>query len=142
MRAGSYLTISATLVVALATAAPAESPPSGASTPAPDQRQQLFEGLGSLHHPVTTSSPVAQRYFDQGLRLIYAFNHDEAAASFREATRLDPKMAMAYWGIALALGPNINLPEDPERGKAAYEAISKAKSLEDGASLEKRSLID
>ena len=62
-------------------------------------------GLGTLHMPVTTSVPQAQRFFDQGLRLLYAFNHAEAIRAFREAARLDPGLAMAYWGWAIALGP-------------------------------------
>ncbi len=66
----------------------------------------LFDNLGTHHHAVTTHSPLAQRYFDQGLRLIYAFNHDEAVRAFKEAARLDPNCAMAYWGIGVALGPN------------------------------------
>jgi hypothetical protein len=76
------------------------------------ERVPLFTNLGTLHHPITTSSPVAQQYFDQGLRLVFAFNHEEAINSFREAARLDPQAAMPHWGIALALGPNINLPMD------------------------------
>src|SRR5262245_36647647 len=70
----------------------------------------LFDNLGSHHHSVATSSELAQKYFDQGLRLIYGFNHDEAERSFREAARIDPSCAMAWWGIAYALGPNYNLP--------------------------------
>src|SRR3954451_11853784 len=73
-------------------------------------RPPLYDNLGTHHHAVTTSSPEAQRYFDQGLRLIYAFNHDEATKAFEEATRLDPACAMAWWGIALAAGPNYNDP--------------------------------
>src|SRR5689334_20360527 len=68
----------------------------------------LVSGLGSLHHAVTTGNPEAQAFFDQGLRLIYAFNHDDAARSFRRALELDPKCAMAWWGIAMATGPNYN----------------------------------
>jgi tetratricopeptide (TPR) repeat protein len=105
-------------------------------------QEPLFDGIGGLHHPVTTSSFLAQRYFDQGLCFMYAFNHDEAAASFREAVRQDPNLAMGYWGIALALGPNINLPEDTDRGKQAWQAISKAKSLESGASPAERDYIE
>jgi tetratricopeptide (TPR) repeat protein len=107
-----------------------------------EPRESLFDGIGHLHHPVTTRSFLAQRYFDQGLCFIYAFNHDEAAASFREAVRQDPGLAMGYWGIALALGPNINLPEDTDRGKQAWQAISKAKSLESGATPAERDYID
>src|SRR5271166_7003307 len=106
--------------------------------------EPIFDGLGSLHHPVTTktNSTLAQQFFDQGLTLVYAFNHDEAADSFRQAAQLDPGMAMAYWGIALSLGPNINLPEDTDRGKMAYAAIVKAKSLEANASKPERDYID
>lgn len=94
-----------------------------------DAPAHLFEGMGNLHHPISTTSPEAQRFFDQGLTLVYAFNHDEALRSFRRAAELDPKAAMPWWGIALALGPNYNLDVDPEREKAAYEAVQKAKSL-------------
>jgi tetratricopeptide (TPR) repeat protein len=107
-------------------------------------REPIFDGLGSLHHPVTTktNSVLAQRFFDQGLTFVYAFNHDEAAGSFKQAAHLDPDMAMAYWGIALSLGPNINQPEDIDRGKTAYAAITKAKSLEANASAPERQYID
>jgi tetratricopeptide (TPR) repeat protein len=106
--------------------------------------EPIFDGLGSLHHPVTTktNSTLAQHFFDQGLTLVYAFNHDEAADSFRQAAQLDPNLAMAYWGIALSLGPNINQPEDIDRGKMAYAAIIKAKSLEANASAPEREYID
>src|SRR5581483_5677179 len=70
----------------------------------------LMSGLGDLHHPVSTNKPEAQQFFDQGLRLIYAFNHDEAARSFQHAGELDPKLAMAWWGVAEAIGPNYNDP--------------------------------
>ncbi len=94
----------------------------------------LFENLGGHHHEVTTKSPAAQRYFDQGLRLVYAFNHDEAERAFREAARLDPTCAMAWWGVAFALGPNYNLPIDPERNKKAVDAVAKAQALTSRAS--------
>ena len=90
---------------------------------------ELVTGMGTHHHPVSTTKPEAQRFFDQGFAFVYAFNHDEAIRSFKRAAELDPEMAMAYWGIALALGPNINLDVDPEREKAAYEAVQKALSL-------------
>jgi tetratricopeptide (TPR) repeat protein len=89
----------------------------------------LMTGLGNLHHPVSTKNAQAQQFFDQGLRLIYAFNHDEAARSFQGAADLDPKLAMAYWGIAEAVGPNYNDPASDDRFKAAYEAIQKAMDL-------------
>jgi tetratricopeptide (TPR) repeat protein len=88
----------------------------------------LYSDLGTYHHAVTCS-PQAQQYFDQGLRLVYAFNHDEAVRAFTEAARLDPNCAMAYWGIALALGPNINLPLDAERAQAAHTALQQALAL-------------
>ena len=68
----------------------------------------LFDGMGSHHHPITTSDPDAQRYFDQGLIIDFAFNHAESVRSFRAAQTLDPQCAMCYWGEALAFGPNIN----------------------------------
>jgi len=101
----------------------------------------LFNNLGTHHHAITTRSPSAQRYFDQGLRLIYAFNHDEAVRAFKEAARLDPNCAMAYWGIGLALGPNYNLPLDEERNKAAYAATQKAFKLAPKASAPERAYI-
>jgi tetratricopeptide (TPR) repeat protein len=94
----------------------------------------LFDGLGSHHHPVSTKNAEAQRFFDQGLTFIYAFNHDEAARSFRRAAELDPQLAMAYWGVALAVGPNYNLPADPEQRKEAYDAVQKALKLAPQAS--------
>lgn len=90
---------------------------------------RLLDGLGSLHHPITTASPEAQRFFDQGLTLVYAFNHEEAIRSFRRAAELDPKAAMPWWGVALALGPNYNDDVDLAREKAAFDAIQKARSL-------------
>ena len=82
-----------------------------------------FTGMGNAHHTVTTSSPEAQAFFDQGMALVFGFNHDEAARSFKRAAELDPKLAMAYWGIALTQGANYNLPSFPEREKAAAEAM-------------------
>lgn len=90
---------------------------------------QLMAGMGSLHHAIATGNPEAQQFFDQGLTLIYGFNHDEAVRSFRRAAELDPKAAMPWWGIAVALGPNYNLDVDPEREKGAFDAVQKAKVL-------------
>ncbi len=86
----------------------------------------VYDNLGSLHYSITTSVPLAQRYFDQGLRLYYAFNHQEAIRSFQEGARLDPDCAMCYWGIALAYGPNINAPMDVASGRLAHDAIQQA----------------
>src|SRR3982075_229 len=86
----------------------------------------IVTGLGDLHHPVSTSNAQAQQFFDQGLRFIYAFNHDEAARSFQHAAELDPKLAIAFWGVAEAVGPNYNDPASADRFKAAHEAVQKA----------------
>lgn len=102
----------------------------------------LMTGLGDLHHPVGASNPQAQLFFDQGLRLIYAFNHDEAARSFQHAAELDPKLAMAYWGVAEAVGPNYNDPASEDRFKQAHEAIQKAVDLSAGASPSEKAYID
>src|SRR5262245_26302463 len=92
--------------------------PQRSDTPAEEPTTPLFENLGSHHHAVTTSNELAQKYFDQGLRLVYGFNHDEAERAFREAVRIDPNLAMAWWGVAYALGPNYNLRMDPQRNQA------------------------
>src|SRR5215470_15612165 len=92
--------------------------PSPAAKPKP---ATLMSGLGDLHHPVSTANAEAQKFFDQGLRLIFAFNHEEAISSFRRAAELDPKLAMAYWGIAESIGPNYNDPADPDRFKQAHD---------------------
>jgi tetratricopeptide (TPR) repeat protein len=89
----------------------------------------LMPGVGDLHHPVSTRNAEAQQFFDQGFRLVYAFNHDEAARSFRRAAELDPKLAMAWWGLAWAVGPNYNLPVDAEHEKVAADAVAKAVAL-------------
>src|ERR1700689_1095421 len=101
----------------------------------------LVTGLGDLHHPVSTEIPQAQQFFDQGLRFIYAFNHDEAARSFEHAAELDPTLAMAYWGVAEAVGPNYNDPADPDRYKRANEAVQRAVDLSSSASPSEQAYI-
>jgi len=101
----------------------------------------LVSGLGDLHHPVSTKNPEAQQFFDQGLRFIFAFNHDEAARSFQHAAELDPKLAMAYWGVAEAVGPNYNDPADPDRYKRAHDAVQKAVDLSEEVSPSDRAYI-
>jgi tetratricopeptide (TPR) repeat protein len=102
----------------------------------------LIAGLGQHHHTISTKSPEAQRFFDQGLTLVFGFNHEEAASSFRRAAALDPQSAMAFWGMALALGPCINNSDlDPPHEKAAYEAEQKALSLASGATERERDYI-
>lgn len=108
----------------------------------------LFEGMGDHHHPITTADPDAQRYFDQGLTIDFAFNHAESLRSFRAAQKLDPECAMCYWGEALALGPNINVTSNgkaimsPEDRRTAYAAIQRAVSLKAGASQAEQDYID
>jgi tetratricopeptide (TPR) repeat protein len=86
----------------------------------------LLEGLGDLHHPVTTRSKLAQRYFDQGIRLVFGFNHKEAIRSFRSAAHLDPQCAMAHWGVAYAFGPHVNKPMDSNDTASAWAALQLA----------------
>src|SRR5688572_21239900 len=129
------------LILILACAARAGTP---AAEPIPVAEQRtapLLEGLGSHHFPITTQSKEAQRYFDQGLILAYAFNHKEAERSFREAARLDPQCAMAWWGAALVLGPHVNAAMKPEDAPKAWEAITKAKELAPRANAKERDYI-
>ncbi len=136
------LILTSFLVVTLSTLTYAQH--SGHAT-APKTAQKpatLVAGMGSHHHPVSTNSPEAQKFFDQGLSFLYAFNHDEAIRSFKRAAEIDPQLAMAYWGIALSLGANINLGIDPERAKAAYEAVQKALALRTKAPENERAYIE
>ena len=101
-----------------------------------------LSGLGSHHFPVTVSNEESQRFFDQGLRLTYGFNHSEALRAFKEAARLDPNNAMAYWGWGLVLGPNLNLPMVPEVNEQAYAATQRALQLASKVSEKERALIE
>ena len=127
---------SLTILFSLPIGGAAQEHAMGAAKPA-----TIMTGLGDLHHPVSTKNAQAQAFFDQGLRLIYAFNHDEAARSFQRAAELDVKLAMAYWGIAEAVGPNYNDPASEGRFKQAHEAIQKAVDLSGGASDAERGYI-
>ena len=89
----------------------------------------IYDNLGTYHMAVTTRSAVAQQYFDQGLRLTYGFNHDEAIKSYREGIREDSTCAMCWWGVAYALGPNINVPMDTAAVRPAWEAVQQAVKL-------------
>ncbi|MDX2059435.1 MAG: hypothetical protein SFV24_16615 [Gemmatimonadales bacterium] len=102
----------------------------------------LYQNLGTFSVPISTSVEAAQRYFDQGMRLVYAFNHAEAIRAFDEAARLDPKCAICHWGAALALGPNINAPMDSASGVAAWQAVERARAQLDHASPRERALIE
>src|SRR5215813_13362021 len=117
----------------------------------PDQQSQVsptgaiaprLQKLGTHVFPVSTKNKQAQLFMNQGLNLAYAFNHAEAGRAFREAERLDPDLAIAYWGEALALGPNINAPMDPASEPKALEVIQKAISLKSKASPREQALID
>ena len=112
------------------------------STAVPGQIAPRLQNLGDHKFTVTTSSPRAQLFINQGMMLAYGFNHAEAARSFREAARLDPKCAMAYWGMALVVGPNINMPMSSENEAKAYEIIQKAIALKSNVSERERAYID
>ena len=90
---------------------------------------QLFDGLGTFHRKITTRSPLAQKYFDQGMRFLWAFNHDEATRSFAKAAEIDPTCASCYWGVALTLGPNYNMPMmSSARARVGWQAVRKAEA--------------
>ena len=102
----------------------------------------LYDNLGGHQHQITTSSPDAQKYFDQGVRLSYTFNHGEAIRAFKQAIALDASCAMCYWGVAFALGPNINAPITEAAATEAYQAIEEAKKLGGAATERERAYID
>ena len=122
----------------------AQSPPAGGhvhyAEPAAQQASPTgalaprLQNLGLHTFPVSTRHRQAQQFMSQGLNLAYAFNHAEARRAFREASRLDPNLAMAYWGQALVLGPNINALMEPNEEPQAYELVQKAMSLRSRAS--------
>jgi tetratricopeptide (TPR) repeat protein len=118
------------------------SPPEQDQPNAQGQLAPRLQNLGSYVFPVTTKHVQAQRFINQGLNLSYAFNHAESGRAFREAARLDPNLAMAYWGQALVLGPNINAAMEPTDEGPAFDAIKKAVALKPHASIRERALID
>lgn len=128
------------------TSAQVESPP--APPPPPEsvaalaRGALLLDGLGDHQRVVTVASGEARAYFDQGLRLTYAFNHDEAARSFARAAELDPSCAMCFWGASLVLGPNYNVPMLPDRARAAWDALQRARALAPSARPADRALIE
>lgn len=127
----------AIVVAAGAAGCAAAHAPAARATP-----DRLFPDLGTHTHRVSTREPMAQRWFDQGLRLAYAFNHDEARLAFEECTRVDPTCAMCWWGIAYTLGPNYNLPGDPERDRQAWAAVQKARAASAGATDAERAYVE
>ena len=106
-----------------------------------NQPAERFTSLGDTHHPVSTRNPEAQKSFDQGLALLYGFNHEEAARAFARAAQQDQNLAMAYWGAALVSGVNYNAPEFPELLKTARESVKKAQALAPKASLSEQAYI-
>jgi tetratricopeptide (TPR) repeat protein len=113
-----------------------------AQSTSPSDTVPLYTDLGTHHKAISAKVPAAQRYFDQGLRLVYAFNHAEAIRAFQRATELDPACAMCYWGIALAYGPHVNAPMDSASGVAAYAAAQRALSLKSHATARERAYIE
>lgn len=128
-------------ITLFACASPPRSTDAAAPSEQPKLQAPLFNDLGTYSVPITTSVPMAQRFFNQGLTLAYGFNHAEALRSFREAARLDPECAMCYWAIAFALGPNINMPMVDEAVPEAYTAAEKALQLSQHASPREQALI-
>ena len=108
---------------------------------AAEGKPPLYKDLGKLHVPVSTRNAQAQAYFDQGMRLAFAFNHAEAARAFRAAQQLDPGCAMCYWGEALVLGPNINAPMFPQAAAPAFAAAANAVKHAPGATPAEQALI-
>jgi tetratricopeptide (TPR) repeat protein len=135
-------------ILLAACAAPAAAQPHDAM-PGPPQTladwskgARLYDGLGGFHRAVTTSSPEAQLYFDQGMRFIWAFNHDEATRSFARAAEIDPGCASCWWGVALTLGPNYNMPLMADaRAKAGWEALQKAQAAASRATPVEQALV-
>jgi tetratricopeptide (TPR) repeat protein len=107
-----------------------------------DRRPAILPGLGDYHHAIATKSAEAQRFFDQGLTLVYAFNHEEALRSFLRAAELDQTSPMPLWGIALAVGPNYNMNINPQREGVAYKAIQEAQRLAASAPEKERAYVD
>jgi hypothetical protein len=120
--------------------APAIAPRADAG-PSPAQGPRLLNDWGRHHHPIRTSVPAAQEYFNHGMSLVFAFNHEEAARSFQHAAELDPMAAMPHWGIAWAVGPNYNLDIDDPRARQAFAAIRRAEALSEGGPDQERDYI-
>jgi tetratricopeptide (TPR) repeat protein len=110
--------------------------------PAMDEPPRLYPNLGTLRFAAGTKSGRAQQWFDQGMRLSFAFNHAEAQRAFREAQKIDPACALCYWGEALVLGPNVNVPMMPEASEPALAALAKAVARATSAPPRDRALIE
>ena len=155
----TLMTVTSCMIIAMLSGCEKEEPTATAAASSEDPAVEtldlatragapLFDGMGDHHHEITTSETAAQRYFNQGLVIDFAFNHAESARSFRAAQTLDPECAMCYWGEALALGPNINVTSDgkvvmsDDERIAAYAAVQKAVALRDSVSEAERDYID
>jgi tetratricopeptide (TPR) repeat protein len=140
----TLLAVAAALAVAPYTAAAAPQQP---AAPAHDMTAMdarpatLISGIQGVHFAISTRRAEAQKFFDQGMALVYAFNHEEAVRSFRRAAEIDPASPMPHWGIALALGPNINLDVDPAREQAAYDSVQRAVTLAARAPAKERAYV-
>ena len=146
----ALFTASATALLLLAAGARADAPPAAhamAQFPATVEDwahgARLFAGLGGFHRQASTTSPAAQQYFDQGMRFLWAFNHDESTRSFAKAAELDPACAACYWGVALTVGPNYNVPAMIEpRARVAFDALHEAQQNAAHASPVEQALIE
>ncbi len=136
------LSIEVSLLLLVLAACTAQGHDMAKPTGAEGKRVTLYNSLGNYSYRITTANPEAQRWFDQGLRLVYAFNHYEAQKAFREAVRIDPGCALCYWGIAMTEGSNYNSPTDAEREKSALSAIQEAQRRAATASPVERALIE
>jgi tetratricopeptide (TPR) repeat protein len=140
MRRHRATTLPLLVLLLAACAGPARD--GGHGQPGADARPVLYDTLGRHSYRITTTVPAAQRWFDQGLRLVHAFNHHEAQKAFHEATRLDPRCAMCFWGLAMSEGSNYNDPTNAEREARALAAVRQAAALAAGTRPEERALIE
>jgi tetratricopeptide (TPR) repeat protein len=134
------IVIAASSLVALGcrAAAPQTNTNTATADPTSAANTGILPGVGAHHHPIATTNPDAQKFFDQGMALVFGFNHEEATRSFQRAAELDPRAPMPHWGIAWSLGPNYNLDIDDPRAKRAFEAIDTATRLSvDGSPIER-----
>jgi len=152
-RSSALLVLTGVLTTGLTPLAVAQTPPppnhkhydtpAGFDEPQPGKPiAPRLQNLGVHTFPTSTKDSRAKLFMNQGLNLVYAFNHAEASRSFAEAARLDPNHAMAYWGQALVLGPNINAPMNPDDEPKALELVKKAVALKAGATARERAYID
>jgi len=109
--------------------APQSTSTDATATTPPVPTTAILTGVGAHHHPIATTNPDAQKFFDQGMALVFGFNHEEATRSFQRAAELDPRAPMPHWGIAWSVGPNYNLDIDDPRAKRAFDAIDTATKL-------------